>query len=225
MGSLSIAGYAPNTAIGVVATPNAGVLTLSGQLPSLAGSLSYSPDNATLAITGAAPQISVGQVAFPDVGAIVTTGYAPTIAGLISISIPEGVLSLTGYQPSLRFDLVVSPGAGELTLTTYALGDDTVKAVPDGALQLTAFAPSILQGFITAPGVGSIQLEGQDPYSVTTYIITVEDVTHEHIVLKVTFLTPVVVGEAKDIGLLYTMEEEAHTFVMVDLGYFHDLIE
>lgn len=160
-GALTISGLIPTIATSVQV--GAGSLSLSGSVPTVIQEFSADPGVGTLTLAGQIPTLATGvQV---GAGSLSVTGFAPTLIQEFSQDIPAGSLVLSGSVPSLNITQSVPVPAGSgvfsgsvpLLLQTFSID------IPVGSGVFTGFIPTVVQEFSAEIPVGNISISGLIP--------------------------------------------------------------
>ncbi len=130
------------------ASPDVGLITLTGYAPTVASPLAVAPAVGLVTLTGYAPTIAQPLAVAPAVGLVTLTGYAPTIAQQLAVAPAVGLVTLTGYAPTIAQPLAVAPAVGLVTLTGYAptVGQAHIASPAVGLVVITGYAPSVVSG-------------------------------------------------------------------------------
>ena len=103
--------------------PDAGVLSLAGQAPTVAATFSAEPQAGALALAGYAPTVVEGlpgESVFPSAGALALAGQPPQVLSTVSKEPTTGTLSFSGAIPQAIESQSRQPAAAALTLAGQA---------------------------------------------------------------------------------------------------------
>jgi hypothetical protein len=157
VGSLAIAGYAPELRFDYRFTPESGELGVEASTVLWTQDYTLDPVQTTVSLTGYAPQVLLGSRSIePVTGQLGVTGHVPTLlerplivpeTGQLGIQgwdvtfligpaaiLADSALEITGYAPSLEIKLVAGPQDASLGITGYAPGIQIVPATVVGTL-------------------------------------------------------------------------------------------
>lgn len=171
-GSLTFTGQYIAQAFGDL-TPAALVLTGYAPTVSISGQTTLSPGVGMLTLTGQAP--SLASTVPVAAGALTLSGQAPVAIVSRTIAVPAGSLAFTGQAPQARMAHLVSIGAGSLALTgqTPSTGGSQTMPVAAGALTITGYSPSLSAGFVTNIPSGTLTITGQAPLARMAVVIDI----------------------------------------------------
>jgi hypothetical protein len=160
---------------GTTVSPEAGSLTLSGEVPAIqaGGNVTTQPGAGDATLEGQAPTIATtaNVTVLPGAGAATLTGQAATVVRTDNRTVQPGAgqASLTGQEPAATVgdSRVAQPGAGQATLTGElpAIARTENRAVQPGSasLALAGAAPDIPTDRVAQPGAADLSLTGRAP--------------------------------------------------------------
>lgn len=101
--------------------PGAGLLTITGQAPTVIYGATAAPVVGSIAIAGFAPVVAAGATVTPSAGALVLQGFAPIATSGASFSPGAGSIAIAGFAPTVAAGVTTSPAVGSIVFTGRAV--------------------------------------------------------------------------------------------------------